>query len=333
MLINSRVREALALLLVVVSVYWIPAQAQQQNSYRTVIAFGDSLSDTGNLASIAFNFPFPYFRNRISDGPVALDYLVESIGLRAVASESGGSNYAVSGGNIVGSDREDLSAQIDDYLVRSAGAPIAGETLVFVMMGGNDLRDIRSIQSVSTAHARIDVAVATLMAQLQRLVGRGADNFFIVNVANVGRIPETLNRQIADPGVAARATRYVQRYNQLLADALARFAQPAGREVRLFDLYGEFERILDAPASFGFSQSTVGCFDVGSFSFHPDCLFGTAFDRFVFFDNLHPSGATHRLIGNAMITRLRQPDRSASQAALIGILQLLLLGDAVKTND
>ncbi|MFT4629276.1 MAG: phospholipase/lecithinase/hemolysin [Arenicella sp.] len=91
-----------------------------QTSFTNFIVFGDSLSDTGNINSGLPDLPPPFYQTRISNGPVGVDYIAESIGFNAMASEPGGNNYAVGGGNIVGSDREDLISQIDDY-VSNAG--------------------------------------------------------------------------------------------------------------------------------------------------------------------------------------------------------------------
>ncbi len=60
---------------------------------------GDSLSDTGNFASITFDFPWPYYKNRVSNGPLAVDVLAAKRGLSAetflhLVSESGGGNVA-----------------------------------------------------------------------------------------------------------------------------------------------------------------------------------------------------------------------------------------------
>jgi hypothetical protein len=39
-------------------------------SYSELIVFGDSLSDTGNLASLTIDFPRPYYKNRVLQAKV-----------------------------------------------------------------------------------------------------------------------------------------------------------------------------------------------------------------------------------------------------------------------
>lgn len=274
------------------------------NNYEELIIFGDSLSDTGNLASVSVNFPFPFFQNRISDGPLIVDFLAAELGLTAEASKhasgsSGGNNFAVAGGNLVGSDIEDLTPQVSAYLARSLGEANV-RALYFVMMGGNDLRDIRSETSSLIASNKVNDARDQLIAQLNRLYDAGARAFMISNVANVGRIPETLNLVESEPGIVARAEQYVSLYNQRLSFSLSSFANRPGVTLSQFDLFAELESIAANTEALGFTQTEVGCFTLSEFDFHPDCLAGTRFDRFVFFDNLHPTSKTNKLVGDVI---------------------------------
>jgi len=93
----------------------------QTDGFSKLVVFGDSLSDTGNLAVV--DLPPPYFQNRISDGPVVADLIAQAIGSDAEAAghllgRLGGFNYAVAGGNITGNDPEDLTQQVTAYLQR-----------------------------------------------------------------------------------------------------------------------------------------------------------------------------------------------------------------------
>ena len=314
--------------------------ASAQENYSNFIAFGDSLSDTGNLAStIPFNFPFPFFDNRISDDKVAIDHLAESLNYDARASEVGGFNFSVAGGNILGGDLEDLASQVDSYLAR-VNQIADPQALFFIMVGGNDLRDLRSELSESSAGARIDLIVSKFISEISRLEQAGATRFMIANVANIGRIPETLEREINEPGIGLRATGYVEEFNLDLAFSLNQLQQSTGIELVEYDLYAEFESILDAPQNFNFTNSTQACFDIGEVedagdvfglfdAFHPDCELGTRFDRFVFFDKLHPTGATNFLIGTSMIERLSSvpPIVEPPKKINLPFLIMLLLDD------
>lgn len=47
--------------------------------YSDVYIFGDSLSDTGNLASVTADLPFPYYMNRVTNGPVAVEVIYQAV--------------------------------------------------------------------------------------------------------------------------------------------------------------------------------------------------------------------------------------------------------------
>lgn len=275
------------------------------SAYENLIIFGDSLSDTGNLASVSVDFPFPFYQNRISNGPIIVDFLAAEMGLDALASEhlsvnSSGTNFAIAGANIVGDDIEDLSPQVSAFLQANNGNANRKD-LFFIMMGGNDLRDIRSITSAASASLKINEARDQLLLQLERLYSAGARAFLIANVANIGRIPETISRTINDPTIMVRAEEYVRLYNQRLSSALEVFSRRPGVSLKQFDLFSELEDLAMNAAVFGFTQTDVGCFSIDDFSFHDDCDFGTKFDRFVFFDSLHPTAKTNAIVGQAIV--------------------------------
>lgn len=304
----------------------------QTTDFSKLVVFGDSLSDTGNLAFV--DLPAPYFENRISNGPVAVDFLAQSIGSSAarsghlLGSGSGinmGFNYAVAGGNIVGSDAEDLSQQVNAFLDRS-NQEADENALYVVIIGGNDLRDLRSITDQRFASQRIAAIIAQLASQLQRLSNAGARAFLVANVANVGRIPETLVLQSQDPAVSIRAEQYVRQYNSALSQQLSEFSQAPQRSVVEFDLFQALENTLDNAESLGFLNSEQGCFDPRSFSIELECLiFG--FNSRVFFDDIHPSARTYEIVAPQLIAAI--PDLpsavSTDESIIISpILQLLL---------
>ncbi len=299
-----------------------------QTAYSKLVVFGDSLSDTGNLAVV--NLPPPYFDNRISDGPVAADLLSQAINSNAERSghllgRRGGFNYAVAGGNIFGSDREDLTSQVSAYLARVNGVADSN-ALYFVFIGGNDLRDLRSVASVSAANAQIARIVGRLESQLNRLSAAGARAFLVPNVANIGRIPETISRNNTQPGLSARAESYTRRYNQALSAMLVRFQAQLGLSVVEFDLFNALERLLDRPGDFGFTNVEQGCFDPDEFRVEPECLlFG--FERRPFFDQLHPSSATNRLITASLVRDLPSLNGDQRSAEFMPAVIMLLLDD------
>lgn len=299
-----------------------PASAQNE-AFSKLIVFGDSLSDTGNLALV--DLPFPYYENRISNGPVLADYVAEAIGSSAARSrhllgQPEGFNYAVAGGNIIGNDNEDLSSQVSAYLNRVNGVADP-DALYLVFIGGNDLRDFRSRINVDQD---ITLAVDTLEAQLQRLIEAGARTFVVPNVANIGRLPETLDRESGDPGISARAESHTRNYNQRLSQMLDIYRGRNNLELFEFDLFSELETVLNNPIENGFTTVTEGCFDPDELRIDTQCLiFG--FDSRPFFDRLHPSRATNRLIAELLTPQLPSlPSLEKNNISLAPLFLLLL---------
>ncbi len=294
--------------------------------YSELITFGDSLSDTGNLASVTTNFPWPYYDNRVSNGPLAVDVLASANRLSAepslhLISSSGGSNFAVDGANASGIDVQDLQIQLQSHLDRHAGQ-IVKDALYVVMIGGNDLRAARNTDSEVVAYSIVDSAVAEIRATLTMLLQLGATKVLVVNAPDIGRIPETLQKSQQDPGITARSTALTNRFNTTLGSIIRSLRLQYGTAIVEFDLFSHFNSILDNSQIYGFTNNDEGCFNPNNYSFHSDCLYGNEFDRFVFFDSLHPTAKTHKLIGEAMVVTVRQSSQTKNNIA--PILMLLL---------
>lgn len=336
----SRIASSVLLLI------FVSYSVQAEQLYSDVIIFGDSLSDTGNIAgAITPNLPPPYFDNRISNGPLAVDLVAGLLGHDASAAAVGGNNFAVVGGNLLGDDLADLSSQISRYLDREQNA-VDPNALYLLFMGGNDMRDLRDIASVEVAAERIQLIVAALERELERLSALGAEHFLVVNAADIGRIPQTLVLNEVTPGIAARTSDYVEQYNTRLLAAMENFVARSETTLRLFDVFSELNKILDSPGLYGFTVATAGCFnpmgDIDPFGFEFDrrCDSGLFpiiqpnFEGFVFFDSIHPTAAVHQLIGDALIERLERPALGPEGASLkpkwplpISEILLLILGE------
>ena len=150
MIKNNLSKIILALLLIFSS--WV----QADTSFSRVYVFGDSLSDTGNLASIFGPFPMPpFYKNRVSNGPVGVEVLAQKLGHTAEASlhligPSVGSNYAVAGANALGSDPIDLGTQVLAFQANH-GFIAPPDALYVVFIGGNDVRSSRGRADLSDA--------------------------------------------------------------------------------------------------------------------------------------------------------------------------------------
>jgi len=295
---------AVSLLLGLGACVSIPDNCFNTNVHPPLVIFGDSYSDTGNIAiDNIIDFPPPFFEGRVSNGRLAVDHLATHLStvaepsLHTVGCQSG-YNYAVGGGNVRGSDDGDLVRQVDEYLKRSDDAD--PNALFFVMMAGNDVRQMSVGLSNAEADTEIDSILDVLFAQLQRLVDAGARNLMISNSGNMGKLPGSI-----EDGNTAVLQGYSERYNLRFSARLTSFSLAnTGLTITPFDLFATMDEILTTPTAFGFINSTEDCFKIDALpQYHPDCG-PSNIDEFVFFDSVHATARTHTLIAQKIIDAL-----------------------------
>ena len=292
------------------------------SAYSDLVIFGDSLSDTGNVAQyLGADLPYPYYENRISNGPVAVDVLAARLGLSAGHSgilffSGEGSNYAISGANAAGSDLHDLAAQFQSFLL-DASQGVDAQALYLIMIGGNDVRDASVMGTAGETAAAVTAAVDAILQVLQALLDRGARNVLVSNAPDISKIPETDERALKHPGLHARAEQLSRDFNQQLREGIAQIDLDAQTRLYQFDLFEHFNAIVGQPGLHGFSNYQDPCFDFDSYSFHPQC----DFERFVFFDSIHPTARVHELLGLAMHETLQG---TAVPAPVINMAPIIL---------
>lgn len=248
-------------------------------AYTAEYVFGDSLSDRGNLAEIGFlqtafgrpvttNYPDPPSNHdSFTNGPVAVQLLAKSLGLNADpsvfvtgfmdvhglfggASYIPGTNYAVAGATAAlappvagGVPGANLPNQITAYTTFMKGV-VDPKALYVVMIGGND---VRNAALNSTGVPAVTLGVTAEVNAIQTLITEGARKFLVVNVPDVGNIPEF---QKQHPTLAANATTYSQNYDTQLATKIAGLTNPVDTSITSFDLYG-FSNQIQAAAQAG----------------------------------------------------------------------------------
>lgn len=181
--------------------------------FSNIFVFGDSLSDTGNFAFLFDSVSQPPYDRGFSNGPRAVEVLAENLGLKADASlyiRPGplvGTNFAVVVARAGGAGPFDLTAQISAFLL-SQGGTAPSDALYFVFIGGNDVRDARDAPDPIAAAGIIQNAVQTIDTDIRMLVDQGAQAIMVINVPDIGSIPESrlLAEALHDPRLIKRAT-------------------------------------------------------------------------------------------------------------------------------
>jgi phospholipase/lecithinase/hemolysin len=276
-----------------------------------------------------------YQESRVSDGPVAVERLAADLGLpplrpslHVVPNQPHvGTVYAVGGAKARGTRDSDLARQVDWLLVDHALLP--QDAIYVVIIGGNDAIDAMKADAANPAAAVkpsaavVPNAVNAIGTQVERLLDFGARRIVVANVPDLAALPATrvAARASADEAAALAAANAISvGFNNALAakldsiEAKARWLPTP--VIARFDLYAALSATRDALAANG-GNVTDACFASNVYRdspsaqrvFHPDCAPVAAdapprFAEFEFFDAIHPTGATHAALGDALRTLL-----------------------------
>ncbi len=290
----------------------LPVKADQ--SFSNMFVFGDSMSDTGNLASVVGDFPPVYYNNRVSNGPVAVEILGNNLGLSTDASlhlvgQNAGTNYAVASAKSGENGPFDLDTQVNAFLLANEfSAP--EDALYIVFIGGNDIRSVLDIEERYLVKAAMKKAADNIKNNINKLISSGARFFVVMNSIDMGRIPEALlsDSKLKKSTLSKRTTKITRRFNRFLKRNLRDIENEFDIKVAEFNSFKFLHRVVSRAESFGFSNAREPCFFYSILTFHPDCNFGINSGAFLFFDEKHTSAKGNRLIGNALFEFVNEFD-------------------------
>jgi outer membrane lipase/esterase len=303
----------------------VPLHAQDTHhtpDYTSIVVFGDSLSDTGNVADLSeakygVRIPGPYADytdGRFTDGadtePAAENYFgvwVEQFAAtlpakpEIKASLDGGTDYAYGfaftgdGTSVFSFGPSDelsvvvnnIGQQIADYL--ATHPKITDKTLFVVWGGANDLLNATSADDI------IDAGINQTL-NIQRLVDAGATQFIVPNLPPLGLVP----RLNGSPTTSVPATKAAELYNQVLAGGIAvvrDFNRGKHLTLEQLDVFALFNQIIAAPKSYSLVNVT-------------DSSQGMAVDpdTYLFWDDLHPTTRGHNILATTAAKIIAQSE-------------------------
>jgi phospholipase/lecithinase/hemolysin len=300
-----------------------------------VVVFGDSLSDNGNLAAAvdaAVPGPGPvipappYALGRASNGPVAVEYLAQYLGLSPLLPAAlGGTNYAVIGaatgevpfptpgdpGNTADNIAEPLgltlpvptgmrNAQLPLFLSSLTG-PIDPDALFVVWGGPNDV-------FINPSLATVQAAADNIAFVLDTLYGAGARRFLIPSMPDLGLTP--------DAGNPLALTALSEAFNTRLFGNLKLRQSLPGIGIASFDTFSFFQ---DAVAGdLGFTNVTAPCV-AGNILFAVRLCGLDDEEGYLFWDSSHPTTTAHKMLGGEFA-------EAAQQLAVPEPLSMTLVG-------
>jgi phospholipase/lecithinase/hemolysin len=310
-----------------------PGNTLNDRSFNQLVVFGDSLSDTGNIAkALGGQFPPspPFAPSRLSNGPLWVEYLAPALGLGAnqvtnlavAGATSGRSNVAPLSAPGQGLEQLNLPGvlnEIDLFAGQLAASGAAGgptkanpNALYVVWGGANDFLTLP--QDISAAIQSVFGSVKNVAQAVTSLAGLGAKTIVVPNLPNLGVTPLAAARQVVE-----KATIFSSLFNTLLQGTLGDLESDLGIDIVQVDVFSLVQSIAARPAEFGFKNITTPLFQAAlqpsPTPINPD--------QFAFADDFHPTTAVHRLIGDAFKRSLSAPVPGQvlpTSAALVGEL-------------
>lgn len=321
----SAVRRVLPLFLLLL----FASQLCAQTNFTSVVVFGDSLSDTGNVANLVqsatggqVRYPadvpllgFDYTDGRFTDGtdtqPAASAYLglwVEQLAASFPAkpavknSLNGGTDYAYGDATTatpsttitegpISITIHNMGQQVADYL-GSSPAPVPNATTLYILWGGsNDV--LQAAKAGTDPVAAAGTAVMNELSLVQQLVNAGATSFIVPNIPPLGSTPEGT---MSGAGTALNTASAA--FAQELAaglNAIKQASAAAGVTLNIYqpDILTAFAQVATYPMSVGLGNVSAAAQNVTG---DPDA--------YLIWDGLHPTTTGHHFVAAAAVDLL-----------------------------
>ena len=306
------------------------------SAYTDLFAFGDSLSDAGNLFQATGNPPAPYFMGHASNGPTWAEDLSLQLKLGSLTpSLLGGNDFAFAGAqsgetdanpNFLGgattpnpTRRFDLDAQVAAYH-NAHPNPVPG-ALYTLDIGANDISAALTTFPTDPSEITkvVSQAAANAISGVVDLYNDGARDLLFYEVPDAGLTPLVFGtpQQSLISGIALT-------FDQAVLAGLGALNAPG---LKVFDLqtFDLLDEVVGNPTAFGFNPTTIhdSCFDATAQTL---CSTLPAVqDSYFFWDGVHPTEAGH-LITADLAFGLVAPEPSTWGLMLVGFIGLGLVG-------
>ncbi|MDD9993206.1 MAG: autotransporter domain-containing protein [Rhodospirillales bacterium] len=304
------------------------ASGVRAQEYGAVVVFGDSLSDSGNVAE-ALPLGLPAGRSFTTNpDPIWAEIVAETYDVPGGPSHTGGTNFAV-GGACVNRDTPchvtvpvlgriempRIDQQIDEHLLTRAQGEADPNHLYAVWAGSNDL--VAILEAVAAGEpvnpqTAIPATAQRHVGEIQRLQQAGARHIVVLNLPDAGQTP--FAQSIPDPSFPPTLTALATAYNQALNAGLGTLDDG----IVPIDAFGLFNALLATPERYGFTNvagtacapvsreiNSIVCAPAGSGS--PVTYAPGSNRTHLFADDKHPSGGAHAILARVVTATLKAP--------------------------
>jgi len=288
--------------------------------FSTAAVVGASGADTGNRCGVAADplcFPAPPYagKSTAANGKLYPELVAAKYGATLVSSSAGGTNYAVGGartgaipGDTTPATIASLQVQLEQYLLRQS-YQINASTLVIVdgsAFGNNIRRALELLPTIPPANQSAFVtgvvgqAAADIYSIVLRTYSAGARHVLLTNSSDLGLHPVI---RALGPVAAGTATSMAVGFNGALAAQVVPQLRATLSGLNLYTVdFGRISQEVNAnPPAFGFANGVAPCYPFFSAPSAPVCA---SPDLYVWWDELHPTAATHSLLAQRSIAAI-----------------------------
>ena len=269
---------------------------QQFQPINEIYVFGDSLSDIGTVFR-ATGGTYPptknYFQGRYSNGRVWVEYLAEMLHIP----ESQAKNFACGGATTTSASNSlvpGLLTQVQSFT--KPDKQTNPNALYVLWAGANDY-----LQGAGSAN----IPVENVTRAISSLVGVGAKKILVANLPDLGQLPASRYS-----GNAASLSALTQAHNQGLRRKLKLLSQQhEDLQIATLDANALYRKAITNPAAFGFTNVTSACITGANACGNPN--------QFLFWDDIHPTTAAHRILGETAFAAIEDSGMVNSQQVLV----------------
>ena len=169
-----------------------------------------------------------------------------------------------------------------------------------------------------------DTTIGNLSSTLTSLAALGAQNLLVVNLPDLGNLPSTNNTLIS-----SSLNTLTSLHNTSITNTLNTLSPTpsSNLNIKLLDVNSLLSDAISNPAKYGFTNVTNACIS------NPNCVLSgqTVQNQYLFWDNIHPTTATHKEIAELAFKEL-QSESVPEPTSILGtvVFGALIMGWRLK---
>jgi len=287
------------------------ASAQFSNFYF----FGDSLTDAGSYKPV---LPPGTGRFTTNPDPVWAQVFGGYYGATIAPANQGGTDYAQGGARVAqspgfpGTPPTGSAVPISQQVAQYIGRGVDSGAFHAIWGGMNDMfTQLVLVQAgqitVAQAQAAVVQAATQYVQQVAALQAAGANQIVVLNLPDFGKTPFGV---ATGPANAAQISAIVSLYNTTVQTGL----NALGGNVIRADSWALLNDVLANPAAYGLTNTTQrACGSTTSLLCTPaNLVVPNANQTYVFADDVHPTGAAHVIVAQAVASMIQGPQQAAT---------------------